>query len=169
MRLSTPGMTVGARRYGAAATTALAFLGAYAGGIDRKVALDQSGIWNRNVQFGLEYAVIATTVGGSLWLGNDNELGHTFWQTADATAISAVAAQGMRYAFGRQRPNAGQGPNQWFSGGRSFPSGEVTLQASFVTPFIVNYGRRDPWVWGLELLSLYDSIARVKSQAHLAD
>jgi undecaprenyl-diphosphatase len=112
--------------------TALAFWGAYAGGIDRKVALDESGIWNRNVQLGLEYAVIATTVGGSLWLGNDNELGHTFWQTADATVISAVAAQGMKYAFGRQRPNAGQGPNQWFSGGQSFPSAEVTLQASFV-------------------------------------
>lgn len=166
MRLSTSGMTVGAKRCGAAAITAFTFSGAYAGEIDHEVALDQSGIWNRNVQLALEYAVIATEVGGALWLGNDNELGHTFWQAGDASAISAVAAQGMKYAFGRQRPNAGQGPNQWFSGGKSFPSGEVTLQASFVTPFIVNYGRRNPWVWGLELLPLYDSIARVKSQAH---
>ncbi|MBC8752455.1 MULTISPECIES: phosphatase PAP2 family protein [Paraburkholderia] len=162
----TSGIRVAGRRCGAAAITAFAFSGAHAGGIDHEVALDQSGIWNRNVQLALEYAVIATEVGGSLWLGNDNELGHTFWQTADASAISAVAAQGMKYAFGRQRPNAGQGPNQWFSGGKSFPSGEVTLQASFVTPFIVNYGRHDPWVWALEVLPLYDSIARVKSQAH---
>ncbi|WP_035515491.1 phosphatase PAP2 family protein [Paraburkholderia nodosa] len=146
--------------------TALVVAGAHAGGFDHKVAYDNSGIWNRNVQLALEYSVIATELGGAFWLGNDNELGHTFWQTLDASAISAVAAQGMKYAFGRQRPTAGKGPNQWFSGGDSFPSGEVTLQASFVTPFIVNYARRDPWVWSLELLPLYDSIARVKSQAH---
>jgi undecaprenyl-diphosphatase len=166
MGLMTSRITTAVRNFGAAAITALVASSAHAGGIDHEVALDQSGIWNRNVQLALEYAVIATEVGGALWLGNDDELGHTFWQTADASAISAVAAQGMKYAFGRQRPSAGQGPNQWFSGGDSFPSGEVTLQASFVTPIIVNYGRRDPWVWALELLPLYDSIARVKSQSH---
>ncbi|WP_233857428.1 phosphatase PAP2 family protein [Paraburkholderia sp. HD33-4] len=154
------------KRCGAAAMTALVVSGAHAGGIDHEVAYDNSGIWNRNVQLALEYSVIATGLAGAFWLGNDNELGHTFWQTLDASAISAVAAQGMKYAFGRQRPSAGKGPNQWFSGGDSFPSGEVTLQASFVTPFIVNYARHDPWVWSLELLPLYDSIARVKSQAH---
>jgi undecaprenyl-diphosphatase len=160
------GMRVALKQCGAAVLTALVVSGAHAGGFDHEVAYDNSGIWNRNVQLALEYSVIATELGGALWLGNDNELGHTFWQTLDASAISAVAAQGMKYAFGRQRPSAGKGPNQWFSGGDSFPSGEVTLQASFVTPFIVNYARRDPWVWSLELLPLYDSIARVKSQAH---
>jgi membrane-associated phospholipid phosphatase len=160
------GMRVALKQYGAAALTALFVSGAHAGGIDHEVAYDNSGIWNRNVQFALEYSVIGTELGGAFWLGNDNELGHTFWQTLDASAISAVAAEGMKYAFGRQRPAAGKGPNQWFSGGDSFPSGEVTLQASFVTPFIVNFARRDPWVWSLELLPLYDSIARVKSQAH---
>jgi len=160
------GMRVALKQCGAAVLTALVVSGAYAGGFDHEVAYDNSGIWNRNVQLALEYSVIATSLAGSFWLGNDNELGHTFWQTLDASAISAVAAQGMKYAFGRQRPTAGKGPDQWFSGGDSFPSGEVTLQASFVTPFIVNYARRDPWVWSLELLPLYDSIARVKSQAH---
>jgi hypothetical protein len=135
-------------------------------GIDHEWARDQSGIWSRSVQLGLEYGVIAAEVGGAFWLGDDNELGHTFWQAADSSAISAVAAMGLKYAFGRQRPSAGQGPNQWFSGGDSFPSGEVTLQASFVTPFIVNYGRSDPWVWGLELLPAYDAVARTKGQAH---
>jgi hypothetical protein len=137
-------------------------------GIDHEWGLDQSGIWARGYQLGLEYAVIATEVGGALWLGNENELGHTFWQTLDASAISAIAAQGMKYAFGRARPSSGRGPDQWFKGGccQSFPSGEVTLQASFVTPFIVNYGRRDPWVWALEVLPVYDGIARMKSQAH---
>lgn len=164
--MKTSRIPLTAKRCGAAAITALAFSGAYAGGIDHKLAYDNSGIWNRNVQLAVEYSVIATSIGGSFWLGNDTELGHTFWQTLDSITVSAVAAQGMKYAFGRQRPSAGQGPNQWFSGGQSFPSGEVTLQASFVTPFIVTYARRNPWVWSLELLPLYDSIARMKSQAH---
>lgn len=136
-------------------------------GLDHELAYDQSGIWNRNVQLAVEYSAVAVTVGGALWLGNGTELGNTFWQAADATALSAVAAQGMKYAFRRARPNSGLGPNAWFvHGGDSFPSGEVTLQASFVTPFIVNYGRRYPLVWALELLPAYDAIARMKAQAH---
>ncbi len=137
-------------------------------GIDHEVALDQSGIWARTVQTDLELAVIATELGGALWLGNDDELGHVFWQTVDSSAISGIAAIALKRAFGRARPTQGNDPNAWFRGGccQSFPSGEVTLQASFVTPFIVHYGKEHPWVWALEILPLYDSIARVKSRAH---
>jgi hypothetical protein len=42
--------------------------------------------------------------------------------------------------------------------------GEVTLQASFLTPFIANFGRQDPWIWALEALPAYDALARLKSQ-----
>ena len=68
--------------------TALLLSGvAYGGGgplgIDHEWSLDQNGIWARNYQTGLEYGVIALEVAGSLWLGNDDELGHTFWQTID--------------------------------------------------------------------------------------
>jgi hypothetical protein len=98
------GIRVALKQCSAATMTALVVSGAHAGGFDHEVAYDNSGIWNRNVQLALEYSVIATELGGALWLGSDNELGHTFWQTLDASAISAVAAQGMKYAFGRQRP-----------------------------------------------------------------
>ena len=137
-------------------------------GIDHEWALDEKGIWARQYQTGLQYGVVAVEVGGALWLGNDNQLGHTFWQTMDSSAISAVGAQLLKYAFSRARPTQGDNPNKWFQGGccQSFPSGEVTLQASFVTPFIVNYARQEPWVFALEVLPLYDSIARLKSQAH---
>jgi undecaprenyl-diphosphatase len=140
---------------------------AYAG-FDHELSLDQSGIWARKYQTGLQDGVIALELAGSLWFGNDNELGHTFWQTIDASAISGIGAQVLKYAFSRARPYQGDNPNAWFkgSGYQSFPSGEVTLQASFVTPFIVNYGRQDPWVWALEILPVYDAIARLKSQAH---
>jgi undecaprenyl-diphosphatase len=60
------------------------------------------------------------------------------------------------------------GPHAWFKGSayQSFPSGEVTLQASFVTPFVANFGRQDPWIWALEALPVYDAFARLKSRAH---
>jgi membrane-associated phospholipid phosphatase len=137
-------------------------------GFDHEWSLDENGIWARKYQSALQDGVIALEVAGSLWYGNDNELGHTYWQTVDSSVISGVAAQLLKYGFSRARPYQGDNPNAWFKGSsyESFPSGEVTLQASFVTPFIVNYGRQDPWVWALELLPAYDAIARLKSQAH---
>jgi undecaprenyl-diphosphatase len=132
------------------------------------LSLDQSGIWARKYQTGLENAVIATELAGALWLGNDDRLGHTFWQAIDASVISGISAQLMKYGFSRARPSQGGSPNQWFKGRccQSFPSGEVTLQASFVTPLIVNYAKDDPWIWSLALLPVYDAVARLKSQAH---
>jgi len=137
-------------------------------GIDHVLTYDQSGIWARKYSEALQYGVIATEIGGALWYGNDNELGHTFWQTIDASVIAGLSANLMKIAFSRARPDQGGDPNAWFQGRccESFPSGEVTLQASFVTPFIVNYSQRYPWVWALQLLPLYDGIARMKAQAH---
>jgi undecaprenyl-diphosphatase len=151
---------------------ALSATGAQAGGgllgIDSEQSLDQGGIWARKYQSGLELGVIAVEIAGSLWFGNDNELGHTFWQTIDASTISGIASTGLKYVFSRARPDQGGNPDRWFRGSccQSFPSGEVTLQASFVTPFIANYSAKNPWVWSLELLPIYDGIARMKSQAH---
>ena len=137
-------------------------------GIDHEWGLDQSGIWGRKYQQGLEYGVVAFEVGGALWLGNDNEFGHVLWQTLDASVVSGIAAEGLKRAFSRARPGQGNNPDKWFQGSccESFPSGEVTLQASFVTPIIAHYAKDDPWIWGLEALPIYDSIGRLKSQAH---
>ena len=137
-------------------------------GIDHELALDQNGIWARKYQTALENGVIATEVVGALWLGNDTALGHTFWQAIDSSTLSAVGAEILKYGFSRARPSQGDNPNQWFKGSccQSFPSGEVTLQASFVTPFIADYARQNPWIWSLELLPAYDALARLKSQAH---
>lgn len=137
-------------------------------GIDHRLNNDDSGIWKRSHQLDLEYGVVLTEIGGALWLGGENRLGHTFWESLDATAFSAVAAQALKYSFSRARPSQTSSPNQWFQGSccQSFPSGEVTLQASFVTPFILEYNQDHPWVWSLEALPLYDAIARVKTQGH---
>jgi undecaprenyl-diphosphatase len=137
-------------------------------GIDHEWTLDQSGIWARKYQTGLEYGVIGVEIGGALWLGSDDELGHVFWQTIDASVISGIAADGLKRVFTRARPDQGNNPHKWFQGSccASFPSGEVTLQASFVTPLIAHYAKENPWIWTLEALPIYDAFARVKSQAH---
>jgi membrane-associated phospholipid phosphatase len=137
-------------------------------GFDHEIGFDQSGIWARKYQTGLEFATIATEIGGALWLGSDDELGHVFWQTADSSIITGISATILKKTIGRARPNQGNDPNRWFKGSccESFPSGEVSLQASFVTPFIVHYAPEHPWIWALEVLPAYDAMARLKSHAH---
>ena len=145
---------------------------AYAGdgflGIDHEWQLDQHGIWAQKYQTALEYGVFATEAFGSFLLGNDDEFGHTLWQTVDSSVAASVSAEILKLSFGRARPNQGNDPNRWFKGSccDSFPSGEVTVQASFVTPIIANYGREYPLVWSLELLPAYVVIARLKNQEH---
>jgi undecaprenyl-diphosphatase len=137
-------------------------------GLDHELALDPSGIWSRRNQLSLQFGVVAFEIGGALWLGDASPLGHTLWQTLDSSTASSVGAAGLKRVFGRARPEANQGPDAWFRGRccQSFPSGEVTLQASFVTPIILNHAAQHPWVWALEALPLYDGVARMKSQAH---
>jgi hypothetical protein len=136
-------------------------------GIDHEWRLDQSGIWARHYQTGLEIGAVAIELGGAFYYGNDTRIGHTLFQSLDATAISGAAAQGLKYAFGRARPTQGNDPGAWFKGSccQSFPSGEVTVQASFVTPLILQYRGDHPAIWLLELLPVYDGFARLKSQA----
>lgn len=137
-------------------------------GIDHELGRGDTGIFSRNVQVGLEYGTVALVAAGALVLGNDTSLGHVFWQSADATVFAGLSATALKYAFSRARPRQGDDPGAWFRGHghQSFPSGEETLQASFVAPFILDYHREHPWVWALELLPLYDGYARMKSQAH---
>lgn len=137
-------------------------------GIDHEWSYSNRGIWSSGYESALELGAIAVEAGGALWLGNDDELGHTLWQSIDASAVSGVSAEVLKYAFSRQRPNQGGNPDKWFQGSccDSFPSGQVTLQASFVTPIILHYAANDPWIWALEALPLYDGVARLKHQEH---
>ena len=137
-------------------------------GIDHRVTYDDHGIWARSYQLDLMYAMLATEAGIALWEGGDTRLGKTAWQSIDTTAIAGVAALLMKKGFSRERPHTTDDPSHWFSGGgnESFPSGEVTVITSVVTPFVLEYGNDHPAVYALELLPLYDSIARVKTWGH---
>jgi membrane-associated phospholipid phosphatase len=157
---------------GALCVTLLATPAARAGGgllgLDSYVTLDDRGIWARKNQQLLLDAMLAAEAGVALWEGGDSRLGRTAWKSIDATMIGTVAAEVMKFAFSRSRPSQTTSPDQWFqgSGNQSFPSGEATVTSAIVTPFVLEYRHEHPAVYALELLPIYDSIARVKVHGH---
>ena len=137
-------------------------------GIDHRVAYDDSGIWSRRNQLILQDATALVVVAGALWEGDQSRMGHTYWQSFDSVALGSASAAVLKLAFSRARPAQTENPNEWFKGKghNSFPSGEVAEVASAITPFVLEYGAEHPSVYALELLPIYDAIARVKVRAH---
>lgn len=137
-------------------------------GIDHRVAYDNAGIWNRNVQSGLLYGTVAGVGLGAVAFGDQDSFGDTLWRSVDAMVLSGVTAQAMKYSFQRERPSQTSNPDLFFRGthAQSFPSGEVTAISAAVTPFIAQYGDDHPAVYALALLPAYDAVARVKTRGH---
>jgi undecaprenyl-diphosphatase len=138
-------------------------------GLDQELTYNDRGIWKRNYQEVLEYGLIGGEVVGALWEGGETRLGRTLWQSVDASAGAGIVALAMKYAFSRVRPiDSNNDPNLWFKGhgNQSFPSGEVTEVSSIITPLVLEYGPDRPLTYALELLPVYDGIARMKVQAH---
>jgi len=137
-------------------------------GLDHYVNKDDSGIWARRNQLLLIDTMLAGEGVVALWEGGDTRLGRTLWKSIDATVVGGVAATGLKLAFTRARPSETTDPNQWFQGGghASFPSGEVTIVSAIVTPLVLEYRHDHPAVYALELLPIYDAIARVKVHGH---
>lgn len=159
----------GARQTFFAAFLLLASTGTRAGGIDHQAPPDAAtGIWNRQNQVLLQDATALLVIGGALWEGDDSRIGHTTWQSVDAMAAGFITAEVMKITFSRSRPSQTDNPNLWFQGkgNASFPSGEVMAITTAITPFVLEYGAEHPAVWALELLPIYDGIARVKSRGH---
>ncbi len=137
-------------------------------GIDHRWEKDESGIFARQTQWNVLYAMLGTTVGGALWVGNDSRLGKTYWQGTDAFISALAGAVVVKNVFTRARPRDGDNPDLFFQGGsnESFVSGEVAVTTALVTPWILEYGKEQPLVYALALLPIYDGIARMKSQGH---
>jgi undecaprenyl-diphosphatase len=137
-------------------------------GIDHRLSYDDSGIWARSNQNALIAIMLAGEVGGALWEGGETRFGRTLWQSIDATAVGGGASLILKRVFTRVRPRDTDNPNEWFKGGgnSSFPSGEVTVTSAIVTPLVLEYRHDYPAVYALELLPIYDGIARMKVQGH---
>jgi acid phosphatase family membrane protein YuiD len=137
-------------------------------GLDHYVREDDRGIWARRNQLLLIDAMLAGESVVALWEGGGTRLGRTLWKSIDATVVGGVAAAGLKLVFSRARPRESSNPNQWFQGGghASFPSGEVAIVSAIVTPLVLEYRHDHAAVYALELLPLYDAIARVKVHGH---
>ncbi len=137
-------------------------------GIDHRLRYDDSGIWSRHDQLVMLRLLILGDVAGGLLEGGETRLGKTFWQSIDALVLGGVSASALKLTFTRERPGQTADPNRFFSGHKheSFPSGDVTATSAIVTPFVLEYGRDHPWVWGLEALPSYDAEARMKVWGH---
>ncbi len=137
-------------------------------GLDHLVHKDDHGIWARQNQLLFLDTLLAGEVAVALWDGGETRLGRTMWKSIDATLISGLAAEGLKLTFSRSRPSQSGNPDLWFqgSGHESFPSGEVTATSAIITPLVLEYRHDHPAVYALELLPLYDAIARVKVQGH---
>jgi undecaprenyl-diphosphatase len=137
-------------------------------GLDHYVSKDDRGIWARQNQLLLIGTMLVGESVVAVWEGGDTRLGRTMWKSIDATAVGGIAAEGLKLAFTRARPSETTDPNQWFqgSGHASFPSGEVAVVSAIVTPLLLEYRHDHPAVYALELLPLYDAIARVKVHGH---
>lgn len=168
MRYLEPPMILLARIATLALTSSLLMAGNGPLGIDHPVGPSDTGLWKREVQTNLERGVIVAELVGVLSTQGDTRLGREFRAAVDSSVLTALTVLAAKRGFSRARPNQDPDPNRWFqgSGHESFPSGEVALQASFVTPFIAEYRHDHPWVWALEALPAYDAVARVKSRGH---
>jgi len=137
-------------------------------GLDHVVPLDDHGIWARKNQLLLIDSMLAGELAVAVWDGGDSRLGRTLWKSIDATLAGGLAAEGLKRVFSRARPSQSSNPDQWFqgSGHDSFPSGEVTVTSAIVTPLVLEYRHDHPAIYALELLPLYDAVARVKVHGH---
>ena len=152
----------------AACAASAAWAGGGLLGMDHYVPLDDSGIWARKHQLLLINTLLVGETAAALWAGGETRFGRTMWQSIDATLVGGLIAEGMKLTFSRTRPSESTDPDMWFQGAghESFPSGEVTVVSAIVTPVILEYRHEHPAVYALELLPVYDAIARVKVHGH---
>jgi hypothetical protein len=137
-------------------------------GLDHYVTYDDSGIWARKNQLLLIDTLLVGEAAAAVWEGGDTRFGRTMWKSIDATLVGGVTSEVMKRMFQRSRPEQSPDPNLWFqgSGHESFPSGEVTVVSSIITPVVLEYRQENAAVYALELLPIYDAIARVKVHGH---
>ncbi len=136
--------------------------------IDHEVAFSDTGAWAPNSYRTMMGALTIAQIGGALWEGADSRFGRTMWQGIDAEAIGGLAAGAGKLVFTRERPSEGNGPCRWFQGGSnySFPSGEASVAAALITPYVLEYAQERPAVYSLLAIPAYVGVGRLKNHAH---
>ncbi len=118
-------------------------------------------------------AVPAAAVFGGTWafalLTQDRDGYREGWAMVEAGALSGVTAYALKFAAGRQRPDAASDPNEWFKGGGdSFPSLHST--AAFAIGTVLAESGNDDYRLVRRLLGYGVGVAtsyeRLKHNAH---
>jgi|GEM_PF-276721 len=98
--------------------------------------------------------------------GSDPRRARTGLSAAEAGVTAAVAATGLKYVFGRARPNSGLPRNDFDffntdSSRGSMPSRHTAVAWAVATPFAEEY--KAPWLYGVAALT---NLARIGKQEH---
>jgi hypothetical protein len=119
----------------------------------------------------LSNASVAALVGGAggMWLlshaNHNKHWNETGFLAGEAALNSLIVVEGMKYSFGRQRPDEGNGNGQFFRGGVSFPSEHAAAAWSVAGVVAHEYPGTFTKIIAYGLASLVD-ISRLKAQKH---
>jgi membrane-associated phospholipid phosphatase len=96
----------------------------------------------------------------------DPRLSRTGYAATESGATAFAAVTGLKYVFGRARPENGLGSRSFkpftsASGSDSFPSGHTIISWAIATPFAEEYDA--PWLYGVAAVT---NLARVGSRQH---
>src|SRR6516225_5178557 len=119
----------------------------------------------------LSNASIAALIGGAggMWLLS-HETHNEHWRetgflSGEAALNSLVVVEGMKYSFGRQRPDQGNGNGQFLQGGVSFPSEHAAAAWSVAGVVAHEYPGTFTKIMAYGLAALVD-VSRLKAQKH---
>ena len=74
-------------------------------GIDKRLGVDNDGLWSRRSQHVMLGALITSEVVAGVWAGESTRFGRTSWQSIDAMLLSAATTEVMKRTFRRVRPS----------------------------------------------------------------
>lgn len=113
--------------------------------------------------------LVAGTALGAFYLRDREGYGET-WSLLEAGAFSSMSGEILKFAAGRDRPNATTSPNMWRDGGSSFPSVHASAAFAIGTVFAESGG--DDYRWLRRLIGYGVGVGtayiRVKDNVHWA-
>src|SRR6266566_3617703 len=141
-------------------------------GLLRRFLDDQQRVWTSPAKLRIpDTESLAALVGGAgaMWLLS-HETHNEHWRetgflSGEAALNSLVVVEGMKYSFGRQRPDEGNGSGQFLQGGVSFPSEHAAAAWSVAGVVAHEYPGTFTKILAYGLASLVD-ISRIKAQKH---
>jgi len=154
-----------------------------AGLVGTSITLASAALDNRTHEFARDHAgnrgmkALANAADALPWIGfagaaiaaldgSDPVRQRTGFAALEAGATGFLAATGLKYGFGRARPDTGAGNRSFRPGSsddahHSLPSRHSTVAWALATPFALEYGA--PWLYGVAALT---NLGRVADRQH---